>query len=128
MSSSSRTSCAFIPDQLRADARGAFGNEHVGTPHLDAPAARGTRRDNAFVQHLVCSPSRASFLTGRPAHVPARLICSTWLKSAPTVTALLSPTCSSPGSRTSCAASRRAATTSLGPACAVTRSRRAPRS
>ncbi|MFB7417029.1 sulfatase-like hydrolase/transferase, partial [Streptomyces sp. NPDC056210] len=97
------------------------------TPHLDAPAARGTRCDNAFVQHPVCSPSRASFLTGRPAHVPARLICSTWLKSAPTVTAL-SPTCSSPGSRTSCAASRRAATTSLGPACAVTRSRRAPRS
>ncbi|MGW2075967.1 sulfatase-like hydrolase/transferase [Streptomyces sp. NPDC001939] len=127
MSRKRPNSVFFIPDQLRADALGAFGNEHVGTPHLDAPAARGTRCDNAFVQHPVCSPSRASFLTGRPAHVPARLICSTWLKSAPTVTAL-SPTCSSPGSRTSCAASRRAATTSLGPACAVTRSRRAPRS
>ncbi|MEU6476590.1 sulfatase-like hydrolase/transferase [Streptomyces sp. NPDC047017] len=54
----------FIPDQLRADALGAFGNPHVRTPHLDALAARGTRFDNAFVQHPVCSPSRASFLTG----------------------------------------------------------------
>ncbi|WP_199566914.1 sulfatase-like hydrolase/transferase [Streptomyces triticagri] len=54
----------FIPDQLRADAVGAFGNPYVHTPHLDALAAGGTRFDNAYVQHPVCSPSRASFLTG----------------------------------------------------------------
>ncbi|WP_406141444.1 sulfatase-like hydrolase/transferase [Streptomyces sp. NBC_01089] len=54
----------FIPDQLRADALGAFGNPHISTPHLDALAALGTRFDNAYVQHPVCSPSRASFLTG----------------------------------------------------------------
>lgn len=54
----------FIPDQLRADAVGAFGNPHVRTPHVDALAARGARFDNAYVQHPVCSPSRASFLTG----------------------------------------------------------------
>ncbi|WP_436790433.1 sulfatase-like hydrolase/transferase [Yinghuangia sp. YIM S10712] len=54
----------FIPDQLRADALGAFGNPHVRTPNLDALAGRGTRFTNAFVQHPVCSPSRASFLTG----------------------------------------------------------------
>lgn len=54
----------FIPDQLRADALGAFGNPHIHTPHIDALAARGTRFENAFVQHPVCSPSRAAILTG----------------------------------------------------------------
>ncbi|MFI5718136.1 sulfatase-like hydrolase/transferase [Nocardia sp. NPDC051750] len=54
----------FIPDQLRADALGAFGNTHVRTPNIDALAARGTTFTNAYVQHPVCSPSRASFLTG----------------------------------------------------------------
>ncbi|GAA5154243.1 sulfatase-like hydrolase/transferase [Amycolatopsis dongchuanensis] len=59
----------FVPDQLRADAVGCFGNPHVRTPNLDALAARGTRFTNAFVQHPVCSPSRASFLTGWYPHV-----------------------------------------------------------
>ncbi|MFF9510977.1 sulfatase-like hydrolase/transferase [Streptomyces sp. NPDC014724] len=54
----------FVPDQLRADAVGAFGNPYARTPHMDALAARGTRFDQAYVQHPVCSPSRASFLTG----------------------------------------------------------------
>ncbi|WP_371537314.1 sulfatase-like hydrolase/transferase [Streptomyces sp. NBC_01023] len=54
----------FMPDQLRADALGAFGNPQASTPHLDALAARGTRFSQAYVQHPVCSPSRASILTG----------------------------------------------------------------
>ncbi|WP_433171942.1 sulfatase-like hydrolase/transferase [Actinoallomurus sp. CA-150999] len=59
----------FVPDQLRADAVGAFGNPHVRTPNIDRLAARGARCTNAFVQHPVCSPSRASFLTGWYPHV-----------------------------------------------------------
>lgn len=59
----------FVPDQLRADAVGVFGNTVVSTPHVDALAARGVRFDNAYAQHPVCSPSRASFLTGWYPHV-----------------------------------------------------------
>ena len=54
----------IVADQLRADAVGAFGNQHVRTPSLDRLAADGTCFTNAYAQHPVCSPSRASFLTG----------------------------------------------------------------
>lgn len=59
----------FIPDQLRADALGCFGNEVAATPHIDALAARGTRFTQAFGQHPFCSQSRVSFLTGLYPHV-----------------------------------------------------------
>jgi len=59
----------FMPDQLRADAVGAFGNSVVQTPAIDALAERGTSYEQAFGQHSVCSPSRASILTGWYPHV-----------------------------------------------------------
>ncbi|MFJ9583575.1 sulfatase-like hydrolase/transferase [Streptomyces acidicola] len=59
----------IVPDQLRADALGRFGNDRASTPHLDALADRGTVFEQAYVQHPVCSPSRASFLTGWYPHV-----------------------------------------------------------
>ncbi|MER7787021.1 sulfatase-like hydrolase/transferase [Streptomyces sp. NPDC097640] len=59
----------LVPDQLRADALGCFGNDRARTPHLDALAERGTVFGQAYVQHPVCSPSRASFLTGWYPHV-----------------------------------------------------------
>lgn len=59
----------FMPDQLRADAIGAFGNPFAHTPHVDALAARGTRWTDAFSQHSVCGPSRVSLFTGWYPHV-----------------------------------------------------------
>ncbi|MBC9727272.1 sulfatase-like hydrolase/transferase [Streptomyces sp. TRM68367] len=53
-----------VADQLRADALGAFGNTLARTPHLDRLAEQGTAFTNAFAQHPVCAPSRASFLSG----------------------------------------------------------------
>ncbi len=52
-------------DQFRADFLGANGeNPSVKTPHLDALAARGTNFRKAVCNQPLCSPSRASFLTG----------------------------------------------------------------
>jgi len=59
----------FMPDQLRADALGAFGNPVVQTPTIDALADRGTRFANAYAQHSVCSQSRISMFTGWYPHV-----------------------------------------------------------
>jgi arylsulfatase A-like enzyme len=59
----------FMPDQLRADAVGAFGSPVGATPTIDALADRGVRFTNAFSQHSVCSPSRVSMFTGWYPHV-----------------------------------------------------------
>ena len=53
-------------DQFRADFLGANGgNPSVKTPHLDALTKRGTNFRWAVCNQPLCSPSRASFLTGR---------------------------------------------------------------
>jgi arylsulfatase A-like enzyme len=57
------------PDEWRADYAGCYGHPVVQTPNLDRLAAEGTRFENAFVQHTVCSPSRCSFMTGWYPHV-----------------------------------------------------------
>ncbi|MFW5745741.1 MAG: sulfatase-like hydrolase/transferase [Spirochaetota bacterium] len=57
------------PDEWRGDYAGCYGHPLVKTPNLDRLAAEGTRFDNCFVQHTVCSPSRCSFVTGWYPHV-----------------------------------------------------------
>ncbi|MFC4137864.1 MULTISPECIES: sulfatase-like hydrolase/transferase [unclassified Microbacterium] len=48
---------------------GCFGSEDIRTPHLDRLAARGVRMTDWYSNSPVCSPSRASLLTGRhPVH------------------------------------------------------------
>ncbi|NQT39543.1 MAG: sulfatase-like hydrolase/transferase [Planctomycetes bacterium] len=52
-------------DQQRFDTIGALGNERINTPHVDRLMAGGVAFTRAFAQSPVCTPSRASFLTGR---------------------------------------------------------------
>ena len=59
----------FNPDEWRGDCVGCAGDPIVKTPNLDRLAAEGVRFDQCHVQHPVCSPSRASFMTGWYPHV-----------------------------------------------------------
>lgn len=52
-------------DQQRADTLGCYGSPYVDTPNLDRLAANGVLFEQAFCQSPVCTPSRASFMTGR---------------------------------------------------------------
>lgn len=51
-------------DDLRSEAD-ASGSSLIKTPNLDRISARGTTFDRAYCQQAVCSPSRASLMTGR---------------------------------------------------------------
>lgn len=55
-------------DDIRPDAIGCYGSAHVKTPRIDTLAAEGVRFANAFCTTSLCSPSRASILTGLYAH------------------------------------------------------------
>ncbi len=52
-------------DQQRFDTLGCYGNRFVETPHIDRLASSGALFLQCYSQCSVCTPSRASFLTGR---------------------------------------------------------------
>jgi len=52
-------------DQQRWDTVGALGNPHIRTPAVDQLCAKGTAFRRAYTQSPICTPSRASMLTGR---------------------------------------------------------------
>ena len=58
----------ILSDDHRFDHLGVTGHPWIKTPNLDRLAKEGVRFDNAFCTTSLCSPSRASFLTGQYAH------------------------------------------------------------
>jgi arylsulfatase A-like enzyme len=57
-----------IADDLRYDGLGCTGNPRMKSPNIDRLAAEGLLLRNFFVVTPLCSPSRASFLTGLYPH------------------------------------------------------------
>jgi arylsulfatase A-like enzyme len=54
-----------LTDQQRADSLGSYGNPLVATPNLDWLATSGTRFTNWFTPTAICTPARASLITGK---------------------------------------------------------------
>ncbi|GGK95584.1 sulfatase-like hydrolase/transferase [Mangrovihabitans endophyticus] len=55
----------LMTDQHRVDTLGAYGNTQARTPHLDRLAGSGTRFDRWYTPTAICTPARASLLTGQ---------------------------------------------------------------
>ena len=55
----------YCTDQQRFDTIASLGNEHIHTPVLDRLVRSGVAFTQAYTQSPICTPSRATFLTGR---------------------------------------------------------------
>lgn len=58
----------IVVDDLRGDALGVTGQPFFQSPNLDRLANEGVLFQNSFVVHSLCSPSRATLLTGLYSH------------------------------------------------------------
>ena len=65
-----------LMDDLGWRDTGPYGNRFIDTPNLDRFAGESVRFTNAYAACPVCSPTRASILTGR---YPARLHLTDWI-------------------------------------------------
>lgn len=55
-------------DQQAVNTLGTYGNERIETPNVDGLGERSTVFENAYVSQPVCTPSRATVLTGQYPH------------------------------------------------------------
>jgi N-acetylglucosamine-6-sulfatase len=58
----------ILVDDMRWDEYGEAGHNYIKTPNIDRISKEGACFINAFATTPLCSPSRASFLTGQYAH------------------------------------------------------------
>lgn len=58
----------LVSDQHNYRISGCMGDRMASTPNIDRIAEKGTVFEKAYCQSPVCTPSRASFLTGKYCH------------------------------------------------------------
>jgi len=66
----------FLIDDLGWADVGCFGSKYYQTPNIDRLAKEGMRFTEAYAACAVCSPTRASIMTGK---YPARLRLTDWI-------------------------------------------------
>jgi len=72
----------ILSDDHAAHAVGAYGSVVNETPRIDEIAAHGWRLDNCFAANSLCSPSRASILTGTHSHVNGVTTLATFIDAS----------------------------------------------
>lgn len=72
----------ILTDDHAAHAIGAYGSVVNTTPRIDEIAASGRRLDRCYATNALCSPSRASILTGTYSHVNGVTTLSTPLDAS----------------------------------------------
>ena len=58
----------IMSDDHDNDAISAYNPQFIQTPHIDRLAAEGIKFNKAFVGNSICSPARATLLTGQHSH------------------------------------------------------------
>lgn len=66
----------FMTDNQPAELLGCYGNSEISTPNIDAFAGDAFQFDNAFCVNGMCSPCRASVMTGL---MPSQHGIHTWI-------------------------------------------------
>jgi len=70
----------ILVDDLGWTDLGCFGSRFYETPHIDRLASRGMRFTQAYAACTVCSPTRASLMTGK---YPPRVGITDWIPGHP---------------------------------------------
>ncbi|NJN83887.1 MAG: sulfatase-like hydrolase/transferase [Caldilineaceae bacterium] len=80
----------ILTDQQRADSLACYGNTHIQAPNLNRLAEESFVFENAYVSQPVCSPSRATLLTGTYPHTARVPACNIRLpEEIPTIAELV---------------------------------------
>lgn len=79
----------IMTDDHSSNAIGCYGSKVNETPHMDRIANEGMRMDRVFATNSICTPSRATILTGKYSHLNGVPVFNRFDGSQPTVAKLL---------------------------------------
>src|ERR1041385_5210794 len=89
-SKSSRPNILYImSDDHAAHAMSCYGSVVNETPNMDRIAKEGMRLDRCYVVNSICTPSRATILTGKYSHINGVTVFNRFDGSQPTVAKML---------------------------------------